>query len=92
MNNIIFESDAINEYKQGKINWVGEILAKYEFADGSRVLHLETNGESDDIYLEIVDYDVVDGNLCESSFSEPLYEIESESYIEEEFLGWIGQD
>lgn len=47
---------------------VGVIIA--ELTNSNKTLTLETNGEHDDIYLEVVEY--VDG--IERSFSDPIYE------------------
>lgn len=93
MDNIFIDKENVIDFKLNKISWNGEILAKYEFTNGSRELHLETNGEENNIYLEIVDYRIShDGTLLENSFSEPIYDIQSDKEIEELFQNWIEQD
>lgn len=70
---------------------VGLVLARYEM-DGKHIC-LETNGESEDIYLEIVEYEVDDeGNYVEAGFSEPIYEVpENEDDVKKLFIMLLNQ-
>lgn len=69
----------------------GEVIARLEMDSKQKEITLETNGEEGDIYLEVVEYDVLEtGELVEVSFSEPIYEIpKTIDKIETLFQEWF---
>lgn len=92
MKTILIDGDKVKDFKQGKLHTRGEVLAEYKFENENSLIHLETNGEEDDLFLEIVEYTIrEDGVFVENTFSEYIFheDIETEQDIKDLFENWL---
>lgn len=88
MSKIHIEIDLLGK-SMDTFNGVGIVLASLEIADKQYIL--ETNGEKDDLYLELVEYELgLSGSYTDIAFSEPIWEVpNSVEEVESIFDDWL---